>query len=173
MKYAKVNYLTNQDVLKGKKYYYKPTFDYIMADSEEELRELAIEECENVQRFEFDRYIYEMKITTAEEFNDNKKFLIENKIKDDYWRVLCKKKNTSVKEHMEYLIDIDEYNKALEYFLRREKIKRDLSRRVDETKITLKEFNDYLDELYKIKKTKDYYDLLGNIFNRFYDNNDD
>ena len=59
--------------------------------------------------------------------------------------------------------DLDEYNKALEYFSQQESIKMCIRKIVDSSKLSLKEYDEYVEKIYKAIGTDEYVKLIEEL----------
>ncbi len=165
MKYAKIyfNIKKNAEIEEGKEYLNDGSYMLVMAEDEELIEKAAIEGTNDATQTDNVPYEYEIKYLSALEYNEIKLNDLELKIKNAYRKSLGDDKNISIREYSKRMKDIDEYNKALEYYSQHESIKTTIRRIVDLSKLTLKEFDEYVEKIYQAIGTEEYSKLIEEL----------
>jgi hypothetical protein len=162
MKYARINYFTKEKVDED----WESFFNYVMDDTKKDIEEKAFEESKDLPQADKLKYEFDIRYITAEEYNSERKHEIELKIKNAYRRFLGDDKTLTVREYNERMRNIDEYNKALDFYLQHESLKRNIRSIVDSSKLSLKEFDDYVEKLFKAIGSDEYIKLVEELQNK-------
>lgn len=166
MQYAIINYLTDKKTIQNENCLAESTFEYVMVESEEKLNKIAKLGCEDLCLTENTTYTYEIHSITAEEYNEYRIRQIESGIKNLYRRLQGDDKNLTVREYDVKMRDIHEFKKALDYYLNKNDVEKQIRNTIGSEKLSLKEFDEYVKKLTAAVGTNSYPEIINELVNR-------